>query len=136
MSVSMKLTTKQIQNIVQGMTLVSQEIQSGRLKLEVGTSMTLAVAKKTLAPIYEAYTEAREDLLNQLVVKDEKGQKVKIPAVKDANGNIVMHEQWDLGGRDEEWRNEVKGLLTKEYEFDRLDPLPMAQFKMKKVKGA
>ena len=131
----MKLRTKQVQNIVTGMAMISQEVQAGKLKLDVGTSFAIAIAKKQLAPVYEAFTETRDALLNEFTVKDEKGEKVKIPAVLNAQGQTIVQEQWDLGGRGAEWTGEVKKLLLEEHEIDRLNPLPMENFKLKKVNG-
>lgn len=131
----MKLNMKQIQSIVSGMDMLSEDIKAGKLKLEYGTSLTVAVTKKKLAPVYEGYTELRDALLEEMCVKDERGQKCKIPAKTDAEGNIVVPEQWDLGGRDAEWKAEVKKLLLEEQEIERLEPFPLASFKIKKVKG-
>lgn len=132
----MKLTLKQIQNILIGFGRITEEVKAGHLRLELGTTMAVAIAKKKLSPIYEAYTETRDDLLDQLCLKDEKGEKKKIPAQKDNAGNIVVAEQWDLGDNNVAWAKGVKELLTKEYDIDRLEPLKMEAFKIKKVKGA
>lgn len=132
----MKLSIKQLQNIVSGMNMLSEDIKAGKLKLEYSTSLTVALTKKNLVPLYEGYTEIRDGLLEEMCVKDEKGQKLKIPAKTDAEGNIVVPEQWDLGGRDEEWKAEVKKLLLEVHEVERLEPFSLANFKIKKVKGA
>jgi len=128
----MKLSNKQIQNILTGMNMIS----SNKIRLEVGTAFLVAVAKKQLMPVYEAYTETRDDLLDQFCRKDENGQKMKIPEKKDAQGNVIQMEQWDLGGHEEDWKKAVTELLMREEEIDRLKPMKWEQFKLKKVKGA
>lgn len=131
----MKLSNKQIQNVLTGMNRISEEIKAGHLRLEVGTSFAVAIAKKKLVPIYEAFSETREDLLDQFVKKDAAGQKVKTPEKKDSAGNVIAPEQWDLGSNEEAWKKAVTELLLKEETIDRLEPIKLSDFKIKKVKG-
>lgn len=127
----MRLTNKQVQNIITGMAQLSQQ----KIRLETGVSFAVAVAKKQLMPFFEAFGDARDDLLDQYVVKDDNGQKKKIPERRDANGNVIAQEQWDLGSNEDAWNRDFKTLLSAEVEVPRLRRMKKDQFKLKKVKG-
>lgn len=125
----MKLNNKQVRNIVTGIGRVTEDVRAGLLKPEVGTSFMLASLKKQLAPVYEAFDEENDKLLEEFVKKDDKGQKVKVPA------HDGVPEQWDLGGRNDEWKVAMKELWLAETEFDSIKPIALDKFKFKRVKG-
>ena len=131
----MKLTNKQVERICIGMTQLSQDIKDGKLRLETGTSFLAAIAKKKLIPVYEAFTETREELIDSFILRDSDGQKKKIPAQKDSAGNVTEAEQWDLGTSKEQYAKEVKTLLLTEVEVDRLTSIKRSDFKIKRVKS-
>lgn len=131
----MKLNTKQVRNILTGMNRISEEIKAERLRLETGTSFAVAIAKKKLVPISEAFDEAHQDILDQYVTKDESGQMKKIPAVTDKDGNVVVPEQWDLGVNLPSYQKDVKALYLNETEVERLEPIKLSDFKTKKLKS-
>ncbi len=126
----MKLTNKQIQNIVGGTNRLSEEIKAGHLRLEYGTTLAVAILKKKLAPLAEAFAETRDALVEEYCMRDAAGQKKKIPATE------FLPEQWDLGENKVKYEQDIKGLFLTVIEVDRLEPLPLASFKIKKVKGA
>lgn len=131
----MKLTNKQIQNILTGMGRLSEDIKAGKLRLEVGTSFSVAIAKKKLVPIYEAMDESRTSLRDELVQKDESGQPKKIPEKTDSEGNVLIPEQWDLGMNLSKWEQGVKDLLLTVVDVERLEPMKLEDFKIKPVKS-
>ena len=121
----MKLTNKQVTNIVIGLSRFSAERldKSEKAHLPVGLGMKFAIAKQKLTPHYEAFEEVRDELIDEYCKRDDKGQKLK----KGAGPS----EQWDMGERDAEFKKAYKELLLTEVEVERLTPVKFADFKVK-----